>query len=117
MRIVYGSRGDSSTGSGGRSYPLNECSNSKRGSLGKNFPKKGTTGSRVYVGAGTSALRTTVKMASDNASEETILRECHKYSTPERMRDEEVGLPTRKHDIRVTTTVEVEENVGEKFVV
>ncbi|KAF1364275.1 hypothetical protein EJ07DRAFT_98561 [Lizonia empirigonia] len=117
VRIVYGSRGDSSTGSAGRSYPLNECSHSKRGSLGKNFPKKGTIGSRVYVDAGTSALRTTVKMASDDASEETILRECHKYSTPKRVRDDQIGLPTRKHDIRVTTTVEVEENFGEKFVV
>lgn len=73
------------------------------------------------MGHGASALHTTIKMGSDNASEETILRECHKYSIPERARDEEMGVvlppPPKKSDIRVTTTVEVEENLGEKFVV
>ena len=71
------------------------------------------------MGPGASALQTTVKMGSDNASEETILRECHKYSVPEKSVDEESRMPPppRKNDIRVTTTVEVEENVGEKFIV
>jgi hypothetical protein len=117
VRIMYGSRGDSSGASGGRSYPLNEYSQSKKGSEGRNFGKKGSVGSRVYVGAGASVMQTTAKMASDNASEETILRECHKYSVPERLGDEEMGVQLRKNDIRVTTTVEVEENVGEKFIV
>jgi hypothetical protein len=113
VRIVYGSKGDSS---GGRSYQLHEFSHSKKESMGKSFGKKGSSNSRVYMGPGASALQTTVKMGSDNASEETILRECHKYDVPERARDEEMGT-SRKNDIRVTTTVEVEENVGEKFVV
>jgi hypothetical protein len=123
VRIAYGSRGDSSGNSSkGRSYPLNDYSHSKKGSIaGKGFGHKGSTGSRVFMGHGASALHTTVKMGSDNASEETILRECHKYSIPERARDEEVGIvlppPPRKNDIRVTTTVEVEENVGDRFVV
>ncbi|KAF9690697.1 hypothetical protein EKO04_011492 [Ascochyta lentis] len=117
VRIMYGSRGDSSGASGGRSYQLNNYSHSKKASVGKRFGKHGSSGSRVYMGAGASALQTTVKMASDNASEETILRECHKYSVPERVADEEMATLPRKNDIRVTTTVEVEENVGEKFVV
>lgn len=117
VRIAYGSYGDSSTASGGRSYQLNDHSHSKKGSgAGHRYAKKGSTSSRVYVGSGTSALQTTAKMASDNASEETILRECHKYNVPERIHDEERGMP-QKNNIRVTTTVEVEENVGEKFVV
>jgi hypothetical protein len=114
VRIVYGSRGDSSNASGGPSYPLDDYSHGKRESMSR--IKKGSAGSRVYMGPGCSALQTTVKMGSDNASEETILRECHKYSVPDRVGDEPMGGPT-KHDIRVTTTVEVEENVGEKFVV
>ncbi|KAF2623176.1 hypothetical protein BU25DRAFT_442785 [Macroventuria anomochaeta] len=122
VRIAYGSRGDSSGASRGRSYPLNEYtqSHSKKGSIGnKYFRKKGSARSRVYMGPGASALQTAVKMDSDNVSEETILRECHKYSVPDRAGDEEMGTsrPERKNDIRVTTTVEVEENVGEKFVV
>jgi len=117
VRVVYGSRGDSSGASGGRGYALNDYSHSKKGSVGRNFARKGTAGSRVFMGSGASALQTTVKMGSDNASEETILRECHKYGVPERAGDEETGVRRGKHDIRVTTTVEVEENVGEKFVV
>jgi hypothetical protein len=117
VRIVYGSRGDSSGASGGRSYPLNEYSTSKKDSVGKGYIKHGSKGSRVYMGPGSSALQTTVKMGGDNASEETILRDCHKYSVPERVEDEETGTPPplRHNNIRVTTTVEVEENVGEKF--
>lgn len=119
VRIAYGSRGDSSGASGGRSYPLNDYSHSKKGSVGRGYVKHGSKGSRVYMGPGASALQTTVKMGSDNASEETILRECHKYSVPERAADEDMRVPPlpKKNDIRVTTTVEVEENVGEKFVV
>ena len=85
--------------------------------MGKGYTKHGSKGSRVYMGPGSSALQTTVKMGNDNASEETILRECHKYSVPDRVGDEEMGTPPspRKNDIRVTTTFEVEENVGEKF--
>ncbi|KAF1930581.1 uncharacterized protein M421DRAFT_377119 [Didymella exigua CBS 183.55] len=121
VRIAYGSRGDSSGASGGRSHPLKDYSHSKKGSFGKTHGLRGSAKSRVYIGQGESALRTTVKMGSDNASEETILRECHKDNIPERARDDEMGvaLPacSRKNDIRVTTTVEVEENLGEKFIV
>lgn len=117
VRVVYGSQGDSSSASGGRSYPLNDYSHSKKGSLGNGFSKNGRSRSRVYVGSGAGELQTTVKMGSDNASEETILRDCLKYSVPERLMDEEMGTPPRKNDIKVTTTVEVEENVGEKFVI
>lgn len=127
VRIAYGSRGDSSNASSGgvpykgRSYPLNDYSHSKKNSMVRPFPNKGSTGSRVFMGPNATAMHTSIKMGSDNASEETILRECHKYSSPDRSKDEEMGYSTppqpRKHDIRVTTTVEVEENVGDKFVV
>lgn len=121
VRIAYGSRGDSSDASGGKSYPLRDYVHSKKGSVGKAFGHKGSAGSRVYMGPGASALHTTVKMGSDNASEETILRECNKYSVPESARNENAGIVMppvpRKNDIRVTTTVEVEEKVGDKFVV
>lgn len=126
VRIAYGSRGDSSTGGSapgmckGRSYPLNEYAHSKRSSMIRPFANKGSTGSRVFTGTGAKDLHTSVKVGSDNASEESILRECHKYSIPERARDDESGLSLpipRNNDIRVTTTVEVEENVGDTFVV
>ena len=127
VRLAYGSRGDSSNASSGgaaykgRSYPLNDHSHSKKGSVGRPFAYKGSTGSRVFMGPSAAAMHTSVKLGSDNASEETILRECHKYSVPDRPMDEEMGVPAplqpRKNDIRVTTTVEVEENVGDKFVV
>ncbi|KAJ4991168.1 hypothetical protein SVAN01_03296 [Stagonosporopsis vannaccii] len=139
VRIAYGSRGDSSahsnsasgayTASPGykaRSFPLGEYASSKLGSEGRHK----SSGSRVFAGPhGAGALHTSVKLGSDNASEETILRDCHKYGVSERASDEEMGFPApptpsqpqlqkqRKNDIRVTTTVEVEENVGEKFVV
>ncbi|KAF3003143.1 hypothetical protein E8E13_008760 [Curvularia kusanoi] len=125
VRIAYGSRGDSSANSSGgaaykgRGYPLGEYSHSKKGSMARQYANKGSTGSRVFMGPSSKA-HTSIKVGSDNASEETILRECHKYSVPERARDEEAGFsfpPARKNDIRVTTTVEVEENVGEKFTV
>lgn len=149
VRIAYGSRGDSSGASGnvsggepnagykGISYPLSGYSN--KHSSGGRFGPRGSAGSRVFAGAGSGGMRTSVKLGNDNASEETILRECDKYGVPERaagdrgwVHDEEMGNPTvprplqahppqpfklRKNDIRVTTTVEVEENVGEKFVV
>lgn len=116
VRIIYGLRGDSSGASGGKSYPLRDYSYSKKGS-----DDKRSADSRVYMGHGASVLHTTVKMDSDNASEETMLREHHKNPGPEMAMDEEMGvvLPSlpRKKDIRVTTTVEVEEKVGDKFVV
>jgi hypothetical protein len=97
VRIAYGSRGDSSSGT---SYPLDEYSQSKKGS---SVEKKNSAGSRIYMGPGASVLQTTVNMADDNASEETILRECHKYSTPSSMGDMESGIK-RTHDIHVETT-------------
>ncbi len=145
VRLAYGSRGDSSGGASGsgsgyksRGFPLSSFAPGKKASVG----------SRVFSGTGPAALRNSVKLSSDNASEETILRECCRYGVSERgdehtqddkmqhdkMADErtqhdrpldpEMGFPRppappvlRKNDIRVTTTVEVEENVGEKFVV
>ncbi|KAH6639248.1 hypothetical protein C7974DRAFT_127860 [Boeremia exigua] len=121
VRLAYGSRGDSSGNSGAtgsgfktRSYPM--------AAYRKTGDGKGSS-SRVFSGQG-GGMRTSVKLASDNASEETILRDCGKYGVPERAGDEEMGIPPsgsgvrlHKGDIRVTTTVEVEENVGEKFVV
>jgi hypothetical protein len=96
VRIAYGSRGSPSSDN---SYPLNEYAHSK---IGAGVDKKNSAGSRVFMGPGV-ALQTTVKMASDNASEETILRECHKYSSPSSMVDMESGIK-RTHDIHVETT-------------
>lgn len=151
VRIAYGSRGDSSANSNShsgaftaspgykaRSFPLGAYANSKMGSESRAGHK--TSGSRVFAGQhGAGGLHTSVKLGSDNASEETILRECHRYGVSERAdagapwaKDEEMGFPVPpprsqpqssqslhqgKNNIRVTTTVEVEENVGEKFVV
>lgn len=116
VRTVYGSRGESSDGGGRRSYPLKEYSDSKKSS-----GYQGSGRARVYMGRGESALHTTVKLGAVNASEETILRDCHKASVPESTMNAEagVGMSTlpKKNDIRVTTTVEVEERIGDKFLV
>lgn len=104
VRIVYGSRGDSS----GRnsyprdSYPLNEYSKSKhsRGVGGGNQSQN-----KIYMGPGGSVLQTTVRMGSDTASEETMLRECNeeKYSADNGVWNSN-GIK-RTRDITVTTTV------------
>jgi hypothetical protein len=96
VRIAYGSRGSPSSDN---SYPLNEYAHSK----GINMDHKNSASSRVYMGPGATVMHTTVKMTSDNASEETILRECHKYSSPSSMNDIESGIK-RTHDIHVETT-------------
>ena len=97
VRIAYGSRGSPSSDN---SYPLNEYGHSKNG----NLDQKNSASSRVYMGPGSNVLHTTVKKAtSDNASEETILRECHKYSSPSSTADIESGIK-RTHDIHVETT-------------
>lgn len=121
VRVAYGSRADSSAPSNTHSFPPTEfeLSHSRKASAANTCFGKSSKRSRVYVGPGASALHTTVKMGSGNASEESILRECDKYAAPERAGGEETPtrMPPSKNDIRVTTTVEVEENVGEKFVV
>jgi hypothetical protein len=94
--MAYGSRGSPSSDN---SYPLNEYAHSKGG----NVDHKNSASSRVYMGPGATVMHTTVKMTSDNASEETILRECHKYSSPSSMNDIESGIK-RTHDIHVETT-------------
>jgi hypothetical protein len=68
VRIKYGSHGDSS---GQKSYPLKDYSKSKS-SHGMDGSKKSE---KIYMGPGESVLQTTVRMGSDTASEETILRE------------------------------------------
>lgn len=91
VRIKYGSRGDSS---GQNSYPLKEYSKSKS--------SRGMDGSRksdkIYMGPGESVLQTTVRMGSDTASEETILRESHGNNGWNHE-------PKDPGDITITTTV------------
>lgn len=99
VRIKYGSRGDST---GKHSYPLHEYSESKRS---KGTGESGKE-SKIYMGPGGSLLQTTVRMGSDAASEETILRECNAENiAQEKAWDAEPGI-TRTRDITVTTTVE-----------
>lgn len=92
VRIRYGSRGDSS---GKNSYPLKDYSTSKRsGGLGDSHKE-----TKIYMGPGASVLQTTVRMGSDTASEESLVREHHaqKYGGDDNIR--------RSRDIKVTTTV------------
>ena len=97
VNIVYGSRGDSSNKN---SYPLKEYAKSKN--------SRGTDESqsqnKVYLGPGESVLQTTVRMGSDTASEESILRECNqqKNTTQNNSWDAEAGI-TRTRDITITT--------------
>ena len=90
VRIRYGTRGDSS---GQNSYPLKDYSKSKS--------SRGMDGSRrsekIYMGPGESVLQTTVRMGSDTASEETILRESHANNA--------WNNEPRTKDITITTTV------------
>jgi len=99
VRIVYGSRGDSS---GKNSYPLNEYSKSKNS---RGIGNDSQSQNKIYMGPGGSILQTTVRMGSDTASEETILRECNeqKYNTNNNGWDAD-GIK-RTRDITVTTTV------------
>ena len=104
VRIAYGSRGDSSNQ---KSYPLHDYSNSKksRGGIGDS-----QSNNKIYMGPDESILQTTVRMGSDTASEETILRECNeqkyneqKYNANSHPWDSEPGIK-RTRDIKVTTT-------------
>lgn len=107
VKIVHGSQGSSGR-SGGRSYPLNDYSH-KKGSGA--FPSKGahsgsrTTEERIYMGAGESVLEMTVKMGSENASEESILRESNAQAVGATGRgfDTELGI-TRTDEIKVTSS-------------
>jgi hypothetical protein len=60
---------------------------------------------KIYMGPDESILQTTVRMGSDTASEETILRECNeqKYNANSHPWDSEPGIK-RTRDIKVTTT-------------
>lgn len=95
VRVKYGSRGDSSNKD---SYHLKEYSKSKS-SRGDNSQP----GNKIYVGPGESVLQTTVRLGSDNASEESILRGCNEprgnMNTWEDLSRKEAK------DIHVTTTV------------
>ncbi|KAF2247694.1 hypothetical protein BU26DRAFT_487386 [Trematosphaeria pertusa] len=99
VRIAYGSRGDSS---GGRSYPLNEYS--KKGSAAFGGGSGKDSASKIYMGPGASVLQTTVKMGSENASEESILRADKKHGLPIQTVEEGVGGIKRTDEIRVTSS-------------
>ncbi|KAH7066270.1 hypothetical protein BKA63DRAFT_158866 [Paraphoma chrysanthemicola] len=100
VRIAYGSRGDSSNQ---KSYPLHDYSHSKksRGGMGDS-----QSNNKIYMGPDDSILQTTVRMGSDTASEETILRECNeqKFTANNHPWDSEHGIKMTR-DIKVTTTV------------
>ncbi|KAF2029516.1 hypothetical protein EK21DRAFT_67629 [Setomelanomma holmii] len=97
VRIAYGSRGDSS---GQKSYPLHDNSTSKR--------SRGLDGSqpnnKIYMGPDESILQTTVRMGSDTASEESILREHNEQKYGADGQPWDSGIK-RTRDIKVTTTV------------
>ncbi|KAF2119517.1 hypothetical protein BDV96DRAFT_642538 [Lophiotrema nucula] len=77
VRLKYGSHGDSS---GGRSHPLNDFD---KKSSGMGSKAQSGAGSKVYMGPGEGVLRTTVKYhETDNASEESILREMNNERLP-----------------------------------
>jgi hypothetical protein len=61
---------------------------------------------KIYMGPDDSILQTTVRMGSDTASEETILRECNeqKFTANNHPWDSEHGIKMTR-DIKVTTTV------------
>ncbi|KAF2202044.1 hypothetical protein GQ43DRAFT_414482 [Delitschia confertaspora ATCC 74209] len=72
IRLVYGSQYEGS-GPRSKSYQLHDRDRSQ--SKGKSKPKSGSN-SNIYMGPGSSALRTTIKgYDDDNMSEESILRE------------------------------------------
>lgn len=99
VKIKYGSRGNSS---GKNSYPLNEYSKSKDSRGPGDVPSS----NKIYMGPGGSILQTTVRMGSDTASEETILRECNEqnYQANNASWERDARIK-RTHDITVTTTV------------
>jgi hypothetical protein len=78
IQLRHRSHNDSS--SGGRSYPLKDYDAKKHssGTFGSGARPKGSKGTdtnKLYLGPRASALQPTVQMGSDNASEESILRE------------------------------------------
>lgn len=102
VRIAYGSRGDSS---GQKSYPLNDYSHSKKSrGLGDS-----QSNNKIYMGPGGSILQTTVRMGSDTASEETILRECNEQKHDNNQSWYNDSGIKRTRDITVTTTTRSEE--------
>jgi hypothetical protein len=112
VRIAHGSKGSSS----GRTFPLGTYSKSGKKSSG-GFPSIGggkgsrDTGERIYMGPGASVMETTVKMGSDNASEESILREANSQHAQMH------GLPIQNFDITRTDEIRVESSYkADKFV-
>ncbi|KAJ4299640.1 hypothetical protein N0V90_004886 [Kalmusia sp. IMI 367209] len=94
VKIRHGSRGDSS--SDPRSYPLSE--------YGKKEDSRycGGVSSKVHMGTCASGgVQTNVRMGSDNASEESMLRE-HKF--PVQGLEVEDGVIKRTDEIRVTSS-------------
>jgi hypothetical protein len=121
VRIAHGSKGSSS----GRTFPLGTYSKSGKKSSGgfpsigggKGYSGKGNsggsrdTGERIYMGPGASVMETTVKMGSDNASEESILREANSQHAQMH------GLPIQNFDITRTDEIRVESSYKvDKFV-
>lgn len=97
VRVKYGSRGESSNKD---SYHLKEYSKSKTSRGGNS-----SHANKIYMGPGESVLQTTVRMGSDTASEETILRNCNESrGNAGTSLDYGPGHKEAK-DIHVTTTV------------
>jgi hypothetical protein len=121
VRVVHGSKGSSS----GRTYPLGTYAKSGKKSSGE-FPSIGggkgyggkgqsggsrDTGERIYMGPGASIMETTIKMGSDNASEESILREANAQHARTH------GLPIQNFEITRTNEIRVESSYKvDKFV-
>jgi len=100
VRVVHGSKGSSSS----HTYPLGTYSKSGKKSSGE-FPSIGgsrDTGDRIYMGPGASAMETTIKMGSGNASEESILREANAQHARVH------GLPIQNFEITRTDEIRVE---------
>jgi hypothetical protein len=108
VRVRYGSRGDSSN-KNSKSYQLHDYSKSKnsRGGMGGDSQSQ----NKIYMGPDAIIMQTTVRMGSDTASEETILRECNeqKFGTGEPEWNSEGNKGNR--DITVTTTVATRQEV------
>ncbi|KAH9872209.1 hypothetical protein IAQ61_005044 [Plenodomus lingam] len=101
VRMKYGSGGDSAAK---RSYPLDDHSESNNSRNRKKADHRSSDG--IYMGPGGSILQTTVRMGSDTASEETMLRECEEQPFKSDSQARDAGRNTdRTHDIKVTTTV------------
>ncbi|KNG49035.1 hypothetical protein TW65_04017 [Stemphylium lycopersici] len=100
VRVKYGSRGESSSKD---SYPLKNYS--KNFDFSKSSRGKGSNpGEKIYMGPGESVLQTTVRMGSDTASEEMILRDSDQKQNSDNTWEQSSATKDAQ-DIHVTTTV------------